>query len=36
MSFSHEVHECRKVVILMKNVVAAIAPIKDMVDVPAL
>jgi hypothetical protein len=35
MSLSHEVHECRKVIVLVKDVAATIAPIQDMVDVSA-
>lgn len=36
VSLSHEVHKRRKVIILVKDVAAPIAPIQDMVDVPAL
>ncbi len=35
MSLSDEVHKCRKVIVLVKDVAATIAPIQDMVDVSA-
>jgi hypothetical protein len=36
MSLPHQLHKRGKVIILVKDVAAAIAPIQDMVNKPAL
>ena len=34
VNFLHQVHKCGEVVILVKDVTAAIAPVQDMVNKP--